>query len=163
MNDDERRGYASPACSRHELEGDAFAGMDSQVVLGRLNELLEGERAGARGLRDAPVTGDGDLNRVLGEVRRDEARFCAMLTHHIERLGGSASRATGAFYDKLLAKPDLAAKLRLLDRGQRAVVEALNELLGQTLDRPLRTDLEEMRDVHVRNIERCAAFMGEGA
>ena len=161
-NDDEFRDYASPPCSRHELEAGAFAGIDTATVLAGLNELLEGERAGARGLRDTHARfGEGELSRVLRDVGRDEARFCAMLTHHIERLGGNPSRATGAFYDKLLARPDSSARLRLLDRGQRAVVNALDELLGQTLDVELRRDLEEMREVHVVNIERCAVFLTE--
>jgi hypothetical protein len=160
MNDDEKplRGYASPPCLQHELEG-AFGGMDRESVVAQLNVLLEGERAGARGLRDTAASFDGELAGVMGDVGRDEARFCAMLTRHIERLGATSSRATGVFYDKLLARPDPAARLRLLDRGQKAVVDALDALLGQTLDTELRGDLEDMREVHVCNIRRCAAYL----
>lgn len=160
MNDeDEFRDYASPPCLQHELEG-AFAGMDREHVVERLNLLLEGERAGARGLRDTrEAFGGGEMGTVLEEVGRDEARFCAMLTRHIERLGGQPSRATGVFYDKLLGRPDNQARLRLLDRGQKAVVDTLDELLSCTLDMSLRSDLQDMRDVHVHNIARCAVYL----
>jgi hypothetical protein len=159
-DEDKSRGFASPACSQHEFEGEAFAAMNREAVAAQLNVLLEGERAGARGLRDTRASfGDGELAGVLTEVAHDEARYCAMLTSHIERLGGTPSRATGVFYDKLMARPDTAARLRLLDRGQKAVVNSLNMLLGETLDAPLRRDLEEMRDVHLRNIDRCADYL----
>ena len=163
-NDEEVRGYASPACSRHELEEGGFAGMDHVAVVSQLNELLEGERAGARGLRDTRAAfGDAELGHVVEEVGRDEARYCAMLTRHIERLGGTPSRETGVFYDKLLQRPDTVARLKLLDRGQQAVVRTLERLLGETLDAELRTDLEEMRDRHVHNIRRCAEFLQSDA
>ncbi|HEX7034135.1 MAG TPA: DUF6306 domain-containing protein [Pseudomonadales bacterium] len=162
MNEDDFRDYASPPCFQHELEGAGFAGMDREYVLTRLDTLLEGERAGARGLRDTRADfGDGPLGELLAEVGRDEARFCAMLTRHIERLGGTPSRATGVFYEKLLSRPDPQARLRLLDRGQKAVVDMLDDLLGRTLDMELRRDLEEMREVHVQNIARCAAYLAD--
>ena len=162
-NDDQVRGFASPACSRHELDEAGFRGMDRSGVLSQLNELLEGERAGARGLRDTRAEfSDAELGRVIEEVGRDEARYCAMLTRHIERLGGTPSRETGVFYDKLLQRPDTVARLELLDRGQQAVVRALERLLALTLDAELRADLEEMRDRHVHNIRRCAEFLQTG-
>lgn len=160
MNEDDIRDYASPPCFQHELEGACSNEMDREYVLTRLGVLLEGERAGARGLRDTRGEfGDGPLAELLAEVRRDEARFCAMLTQQIERLGGTPTRATGVFYDKLLSRPDPQARLRLLDRGQKAVVGMLDELLGRTLDMELRRELEEMREVHVTNIARCAEYL----
>jgi hypothetical protein len=159
-DEDEIRGYASPPCSQCELEPEAFGGMNREAVVAQLNQLLEGERAGARGLRDTQASfGSGELADVLTDVTRDEARYCGMLTRHIERLGGSPSRVTGVFYDKLLARPDLIARLRLLDRGQKAVVASLDDLLAQTLDAELRGDLEEMREIHLRNIDRCASHL----
>jgi hypothetical protein len=163
QHEDEFRDYASPPCLQHELDEAGVTGMDREAVIAELNALLEGERAGARGLRDTVATFDGDLAGLVGEVGRDEARYCAMLTRHIERLGGTPSRATGVFYEKLLGRPDTAARLRLLDRGQKAVVDSLRSLLETTLDVELRRDLEEMRDVHVRNIERCAVYLPDEA
>ena len=48
--EDEFREYASPPCFQHELEGPAA--MISVDVAARLNELLEGERAGTMGVLD---------------------------------------------------------------------------------------------------------------
>ncbi len=156
---DAGRGYASPPCLQHEMEG-AFADMDRDAVVVELNRLLEGERAGARGLRDTVGRFvDADLATLLRSVGRDEARYCAMLTSHIERLGGTPSRETGVFYDKLIGRDDEQARLRLLDRGQKAVVESLDALLGRILDIELRRDLEEMRAVHRQNIEFCARYL----
>jgi hypothetical protein len=81
-----------------------------------------------------------------------------MLARQIERLGGAPSRETGAFYDKLMARETLDDKLRLLDRGQSAVVRILDELLPEIRDAQMRAELVEMREVHVRNIERCARY-----
>ena len=159
MSEDTDDAFASPPCLQHEVQG-LDARMDTPAVLAELNRLLEGERAGARGLRDtADAFGEPALIALLKDVGRDEARYCAMLTGHIERLGGTPSRTTGVFYDKLMGRPDAQARLRLLDRGQKAVVDSLNSLLTQTLDRTLRQDLEEMRDVHRRNIASCADYL----
>lgn len=162
---DDVREYASPACYRHLF--------DDAALIERLNTLIEGERAGARGVlemrrgllemrRGLPAAQAGDsppeLPPLLDQVARDEARFCAMLSRHVTRLGGVPSRAVGVFYDKLLARDSLPARIDLLDRGQSAVVRVLDELLEQPIDAPLRRDLTEMRDVHVVNIERCARF-----
>jgi hypothetical protein len=57
-----------------------------------------------------------------------------------------------------MARETLDDKLRLLDRGQSAVVRILDELLPEIRDAQMRAELVEMRDVHVRNIERCARY-----
>ena len=135
--------------------GRAFT--DSEM-LAFLNGLLEAERAGAQGLAEmAKAIADPALKQLLLDVARDEGRYCAMLRSHVERLGGQASRETGAFYEKLMAREGLAARLALLDRGQSAVVKAIVEALPRTSDRALREDLEEMREGHLRNLARCAA------
>jgi hypothetical protein len=92
---------------------------------------------------------------VLRDVARDEARFCAMLTTQIRRLGGVPSLATGAFYDKVMALTDADQRLDLLNRGQGWVVRRLQEALPRIDDAALRADLQEMLDVHVRNIAAC--------
>lgn len=146
---------ASPPCYQHEFE----APLAPAELAARLNDLLEGERAGARGLIDMQAGEDADLDTLLDSVARDEAWFCAMLSRHLTRLGHTPSRQTGAFYDKLAAKTTLLDKLRLLDRGQGAVVRLLDELLPAVCDAALRDDLLQMRATHVRNIERCAAYL----
>jgi hypothetical protein len=156
-NEDEPRPYASPPCYAHELAADALT--DAEIVT-YLNGLLEGERAGARGLTDmARGTRDAALAELLRSVARDEGRYCVMLRTHIQRLGGVPTDATGVFYDKLRAREGLPAKLALLDRGQSAVVRSLDETLPRISDAALRADLLEMRQVHIENIARCAAAM----
>lgn len=154
---DEPSAYASPPCYLGELEDPAPA-IPAEVAV-RLNELLEGERAGAKGILDMNVADDEALATVLDDVARDEARFCAMLRRHLTRLGYEPSRDVGVFYEKLASRPSLDDKLRLLDRGQSAVVRMLDALLPSIEDDELRIDLEEMRDTHIRNIETCAQFL----
>lgn len=149
--------YASSPCYEHEFADPAVR--ISPQIAADLNQLLEGERAGAKGLLDMKQGVDEELRAVLDAVARDEARFCAMLRRHLERHGHSASPAVGVFYEKLEAREDLQAKLRLLDRGQSAVVRALDALLPSIADPGMREDLEEMRDTHVRNIEICARYL----
>jgi hypothetical protein len=155
--DDEPREYASSPCSMHEFDEAGSAGLDALAA--RLNELLEGERAGTLGLIDMKADRDDALGELLAAVSRDEARFCAMLTRHLSRLGYAPSRATGVFYEKLCQRETLDAKLRLLDRGQSAVVRVLDEILPTVTDPELRDDLAEMRDTHVVNIDKCAAYL----
>lgn len=132
------------------------ATLQATEIVARLNDLLEGERAGAQGLHDLARHHDGDVAALLDQVARDEGRFCVMLRRHIKRLGGTPTDKTGVFYDKLMAKPTFAAQLSLLDRGQGAVVKMLEEMLPRLSDAELRQELLEMRDVHVVNIRRCA-------
>jgi nitronate monooxygenase len=160
IEDREFREYASPPCYQHEFEDTAEPALSVDEIAERLNTLLEGERAGARGLIDMNRTTDGgELGALLDEVARDEARFCAMLGHHLSRLGYEPSRETGVFYDKLLQRETLADRLSLLDRGQSAVVRMLDELLPSVRDAALRDDLMEMRETHVVNIRRCAEHL----
>lgn len=130
--------------------------MKTEEIVGRLNELLEGERAGAQGLHDLAKQHEGDVAALLDEVARDEGRFCVMLRKHIKRLGGEPTDKTGVFYEKLMAKPTFASQLSLLDRGQGAVVKMIDEMLPRLDDPELVRELEEMREVHVVNIRRCA-------
>jgi len=153
----EFRPYASPPCYQHEL--DDVPALTAGEIASRLNELLEGERAGARGLIDMKgAAADPALADLLDAVARDEARFCAMLGHHLIRLGHTPSRRTGVFYEKLKARETLEAQIHLLDRGQSAVVRMLEEMLPSVTDPDLLADLTEMRDTHVENIRRCAEY-----
>src|SRR3546814_4444107 len=92
--------------------------------------------------RDAAVP---PQRATLREVAMDEARFCGMLTRHVTRLGGTPSRANGAFYDKVVALDSPADRLALVNRGQGWVVRRLREALGRIADGALQSDLEDMR------------------
>jgi 5-formyltetrahydrofolate cyclo-ligase len=153
---DERRGFASSPCSLHELDASSPCHMSRAEVLSLLGQLLEGERAGARSVgvmsqeASQPQTGS-----ALRDIARDEARFCAMLTRHIRRLGGIPSTATGAFYDKVIVLDAAAQQLGLLNRGQGWVVRKLQEALPRIDDDALHKDLQDMLEVHERNIATC--------
>ena len=153
---DKVRPYASPVCYAHEFETNP---LHNTEVVAFLNGLLEGERAGAQGLIDMSKTcNDAALKQLLIDVARDEGRYCVMLRSHVQRLGGTPTDVTGVFYEKLMAREGLAAQLKLLDRGQSAVVRMIDETMPRIADAALRDDLIEMREVHVRNIALCAAL-----
>lgn len=155
--DDEPREYASSPCYQHEID-DPSAAL-TQEIAASLNELLEGERAGAMGVLDMNSAVGDELHSVLDAVAWDEARFCSMLRRHLLRYGHEPSRRIGVFYEKLSKRTTFNDKLRLLDRGQSAVVRVLDDLLPMIDDPARREDLEDMRDTHVRNIEICAKYL----
>jgi nitronate monooxygenase len=127
------------------------------ALLDLLGQLLEGERAGARGVGIMSRQAQNARARAeLTDIARDEARFCAMLTRHIKRLGGVPSTATGAFYGKLMAIEDPVQRLDFLDRGQGWVVRKLREALPGIADEALRADLADMLETHERNLARSA-------
>jgi nitronate monooxygenase len=129
------------------------------ALLDLLGQLLEGERAGARGVAIMSRLAKDERSRAaLGAIARDEARFCAMLSRHITRLGGEPSAANGAFYDKLLAIEDARQRLDFLDRGQGWVVRTLREALPGIDDAELHADLTDMLETHERNIARSQAL-----
>jgi hypothetical protein len=151
---DEIRPPSSPVCYADEPAANPLA---AEEIVALLNELLEGERAGAQGLvRLAERQASPPLAELLREVARDEGRFCVMLNAEIRRLGGTPTTRTGIFLDKLLAREGLAAQLDLLDRGQSAVARMIHAALPRISDPALLANLEDMYDVHVDNIRRCA-------
>ncbi|WP_374298045.1 5-formyltetrahydrofolate cyclo-ligase [Sphingomonas sp.] len=152
--------FASPACSMHELDPARLGYLGRMELLGLLGELLEGERAGARSVgRMSVESGATEIAATLRDVARDEARFCAMLTNHIRRLGGEPSLATSAFYDKVMALDQPHMRIDLLNRGQGWVVRKLRETLLRIDDLALRMDLQVMLAVHERNINRCTQLL----
>lgn len=153
-----------PASSPCYADDQARSPYTEAELIELLNELLESERAGARGLNDlSKQQSSPEMQTLMLALAKDEGRFCVMLRTHVQRLGGTPSDATGAFYEKLLAREGLAAQMSLLDRGQSAVVDMLTEMLPRLRDDALLTDLQEMRAVHIDNIEaanqQAAAFL----
>ena len=136
--------------------------LNREELLALLNELLEGERAGARGVTAmSRQAADAASRAALGEIAMDEARFCGMLIRHVTRLGGAPSTQTGAFYTKLAALERTDERLDLLDRGQGWVARKLTEALPRIADAALRADLRDMLEVHLHNIEGCRALRSE--
>ena len=104
------------------------------TTIDRLNELLEAERAGVDTLsRLFPEARSPEMQTLFEAVRDDEAWSCAGLVRSIKTLGGTISDKKGDFADKVMNEPTLAARLRLLNRGQGWVVKRLDGLLGETL------------------------------
>lgn len=156
---DERKTFASPACSAHEVDQSyMFAPeMPQDELVALLNVLIESERAGAKTLlawaREGAPGVDGAF---LGEVQRDEARYVAGLTKAVRKLGAEPSGATGRFFDKAMTMSDWPARLAFLDKGQRWVADKLAEMLPRIGDQELRRFLAEMHHGHEMNIARCA-------
>ena len=152
-------GYSSPPCFLHELDPSYLGYASREEVLALLNLLLESERAGARGARQmSEQSTNAEARTALHDIARDEARFCAMLSHHITRLGDMPNRRTGAFHEKLAEVEALDDQLALLNRGQGWVVHRLREAIPRIADDPLHADLQGMLETHEHNIERCAQF-----
>lgn len=155
-------GFSSPACSAHEADPAYMGGLEREELVGLLNLLLEAERAGAKLCADFCHRLETPAARaLLEEVRRDEARFCGLLRDLIGRLGGTPSSRTGDFHDRALAIPDLAERLRFLNRGQNWVAKRLDEALPRILDADMHAALSEMRRAHVENVARCEALLAD--
>jgi 5-formyltetrahydrofolate cyclo-ligase len=159
----ETGGYASPACSAHEIAPGYFGTvppMSAEEVIGLLNVLLEAERAGAKVLaaflddyeRDTPAW------RQVAAVQRDEAGNCVILIDLIRRLGGAPSAATGDFLGKALAVEGRAARLQFLNRGQGWVARKIAEALPNVKEDFVRSALAAMHESHLLNIEACEAL-----
>src|SRR3546814_18768494 len=103
----EGAGYASSPCSLHELDPVHLGYMSTAETIALLNELLEGERAGARAVGEmARAAGVAPQRVVLRDVAMDEAPFCAMLPRHVAPLSGSHRRSPGALHHQLEALLD---------------------------------------------------------
>lgn len=154
---------ASPVCYAAEAD-DAYMGYAPRdEVLAALNELLEAERAGAKvALASARAAAGIPYRDLMRTVRADEARWCAMLSRQVRRLGGAASRRTGGFHAKALAFADPVERLAFLNRGQAWVVRRLEALIPRVRDDALHADLREMLESHRANIARAAAMIEAG-
>ncbi len=150
----------SPVCYAGEADPAYMGYMPDSELVDLLNTLLEAERAGARVLTALVQDHDSaEARELLRRVRRDEARYCALLTGLVERIGGTPSQATGAFRDKVLALEDRRARLGLLNRGQRWVARRLDEALPRIARDDVHAALREMRDTHLGNIDACEALV----
>jgi nitronate monooxygenase len=126
------------------------------TTVDRLNELLEAERAGVETLsRLFPEARTPEMRKLFEQVRDDEAWSCAGLVRSIKTLGGVMSEKKGDFADKVMGEPTLAARLRLLNRGQGWVVKRLDALIGENPPEAVGSFLKEMKTRHLANIEAC--------
>jgi hypothetical protein len=130
--------------------------MSQDEIVGRLNELLEAERAGveaATGLATADLKSyTREDIRKFGE---DEGWACSGLRRAIVRYGGILSSGSGDFGQRVMALESEGERLNLLARGQAWVVKRIDLLLAMELDSQTRAFLVEMRELHLQNLELC--------
>ncbi len=128
----------------------------SQEIVGRLNEVLECERAGVEvAMRLATSEAPGFTHGELQKFAEDEGWACGGLRKAIRRLGGTPSERTGGFAEKVMALGTEGERVSVLARGQAWVVRRIEMLLAKDLDPETRAFLVEMRDQHLENIEAC--------
>ena len=131
--------------------------LSREELLGFLNLMLEAERAGAKALlhvsKDADRKDAADLAKT---IHLDEAKWCALLTKAIRELGSTPSDKTGAFYEKVMAVPNLGERLALVNRGQEWVVQKLRDAIPRIADTRLADDLTVMLTSHEENIATVA-------
>ncbi|MGE4432270.1 MAG: DUF6306 domain-containing protein [Sphingobium sp.] len=151
---------SSPICYGPQAD-DAYMGYAPRdEILAALKELLEAERAGARvALASARSEAASPYRDLMLAVRADEARWCAMLSGQIKRLGGTPSRKTGGFYAKALAISGALDRLAFLNRGQGWIVRKLEALTPRIRDEILYADLRAMLDSHRTNIDRACGLL----
>jgi hypothetical protein len=151
--------FASPACALAEVDPAYRGFMARDELIALLNELLEAEQAGVKVanafLDDAE---DEATTALLRDVRRDEARYAALLGRLIGELGGTPSGKAGAFYERAIAIDGMAARLAFLNRGQGWVAKKLRMALPRIAEDNVHAALKEMLATHDANIERCAPF-----
>ncbi|HEX2812344.1 MAG TPA: DUF6306 domain-containing protein [Sphingopyxis sp.] len=151
---------ASPVCYGAEADDVYMGYAPRDEIMAALNELLEAERAGARvALGSVGDAVSADHAAMMRTVRADEARWCAMLSRQIRRLGGTPSRKCGAFRGKAMAIADPIERLAFLNRGQAWVVRRLAELMRRVRDDALHADLRDMLESHKVNIDSAATFL----
>ncbi len=133
-------------------------------VLNALNELLEAERAGARvAMETAGEITAPDFAALVQDIYKDEVRWCGMLMRTIKSLGATPSSATGAFWGKAMAIPQLDERLRFLNRGQSWVVRKLQTVIPRIDDAAVRAELNKMLQAHHQNIGRVEARLASGS
>ena len=155
--------FASPACALAEVDPAYRGFMPREELIALLNELLEAEQAGvkvANAFLDS--AGDGQTAALLRDLRRDEARYAALLGRLVNDLGGTPSGKIGGFYEKAVAVDGMAARLAFLNRGQGWVVKKLREALPRIAEDNVHAALKEMLETHDANIARCAPFAAAG-
>ena len=135
--------------------------MDSSELAQKLRTLIEAERAGvfvARALLEEVE--DPDYRFLLDEILDGERDSCRLLGRMILRLGENSGGVVGDFHKKVMALDGDAERLKLLIKGQDWVVRKVDELLDGELESSFRKDLDEMKRVHVLNIDLCKQYLG---
>jgi nitronate monooxygenase len=136
--------------------GTAAVFLDRESLVAELHTLLEAERAGAKVAAGLVAQARSPVLKALAEtIRRDEVRWCGMLTRALQALGVTPTDAVGAFYEKAVAIPEVEARLAFVNRGQGWVVRRLKALLPKVRSDQLHGDLLRMLAAHDHNISQA--------
>lgn len=152
---------ASSPCSLAEADALYSGHLTRSELTAFLNLLLEAQRAGMKVMAmmvSDPAAPPSHAD-ALREMSKEEARFCAMLTDQVERLGGAPSMETGPFEDKMRALPDFTARLALLESGIAWVIRKLRETLPRLREDDIHRDLRIMLEVHEQARATCRALL----
>lgn len=126
----------------------------------KLTVLLEAERAGVVTARRMLAECSSDEERaLLEEILEGERSSCRELGRMLLHIGSKGSGNVGDFADKVMALPDLGARMKLLVKGQEWVVRKIEELMEESLPEGMVEELNDVHRVHVENIALCVEFM----
>jgi hypothetical protein len=103
-DNDAAGGYASPACAMHRAD-EAYMGFLGREELVR---LLDGLVGATRGLAEAPP------GAVSDALRRDAARWCAVLIRDMARLNATSSPARHGAVPAATLRDQLCVTLRAM-------------------------------------------------
>jgi hypothetical protein len=129
-------------------------------LVGRMQELLEAERAGVKSLDLlAEQASDRERNALFLRFRGDEGRYCAGLHRLISARGDTPTSSVGAFAEKVRALATENERIVLLIRGQAWVVRKIGEIPPEEMNPEEKAFFEEMRETHDRNISECRKYV----
>lgn len=129
-------------------------------LVGRMQELLEAERAGVVCLEQmAFLASDKRMNKVFAQFRNDEGRFCNGLHRLILERDAAPTVTVGAFAEKVMALGDERERIALLIKGQAWVVRKIQEIPPDEMNEEEYKFFIEMRVTHARNIEICQELL----
>lgn len=133
-------------------------GMQRELLIEALNELLSAERAGAQVASISLNETEAEVARkMLTQVHRGEADSVRRLRECLLLLDAEPTPERGAFYEKCMAISDLPERLALVDRGQKWVIRKLEGLLEQVTHPRIRQELEAVLSTHEVNSADYAA------
>ncbi|GIM46747.1 hypothetical protein DNHGIG_22960 [Collibacillus ludicampi] len=131
-----------------------FTCRENDELIHILNQLLEAEKAGVETLdyllRIYPST---VYEERMKDIKKDEAWSCSGLIEAVRREGGTPSKKTGTFLEKVKAQPSFEDKISLLNKGQAWVARKINDALSFGMHEETRSFLLEMKQRHVKNIQ----------
>ncbi|MEB0121595.1 DUF6306 domain-containing protein [Pseudomonas sp. CCI1.2] len=117
-----------------------------------LQELLEGERAGARiALDSLKEAHDERQATLLSQILIGEVESCRLIINCINYLGDLPSPNIGDFYIKAMRIENIIDRINFIDKGQRWVIKKINKHLELTSSEFVRKELEMVLDIHILN------------